>query len=80
MVNIADTIGGLQKQTEQLVNMYNIYGVRLNLSKMKIVFFRRGSSLSNDKKLNFASEQIEGVNCYKYLSMWFIPKLSWWKT
>lgn len=28
----------------------------------------------------FADEQIKVVNCYKYLGMWFTPKLSWWKT
>ncbi len=77
MANISDTIGELQKQIEQLENLCNLYGMRVNLSKMKIVVFRRGGSLNKDEKFNFPSEQIEVVNCYKYLcGMWITPKLS----
>ncbi len=75
MANIADTIGGLQKQLGKKCNLYG-----MNLRKMKIMVFRRGGSLNKDEKWYFAGEQIEVVNCYKYLGMWFIPKLSWWKT
>ncbi len=80
MANIADTIGGLQKQIEQLEKCCNLYGMRVNLSKTKIMVVRRGGSLNKDEKWYFVGEQIEVVNCYKYLGMWFTPKLSWWKT
>ncbi len=80
MANIADTIGGLQKHIEQLEKCCSLYGMRVNLNKMKIMVFRRGGSLNKDEKWYFAGEQIEVVNCYKYLGMWFTPKLSWWKT
>ncbi len=57
-----------------------IFMVCVNLSKTKILVFRRVGSLNKDKKLYFAGEHIEVVNCFKYLGMWFTPKLSWWKT
>uniref|UniRef100_A0A8C2BTG1 Reverse transcriptase domain-containing protein n=1 Tax=Cyprinus carpio TaxID=7962 RepID=A0A8C2BTG1_CYPCA len=58
----------------------NLYGMRVNLSKTKIMVYRRGGSLNKDEKWYFAGEHIEVVDCYKYLGMWFTPKLSWRKT
>jgi len=37
MVNVSDTIGGLQKEIEQLETFCNRYGMRVNLSKTKFL-------------------------------------------
>jgi len=86
MANVSDTIGGLQKETEQLVKKLNswqifcgLYSMRVNLSKTKVMVFRRAGTLNKNEKWYFAGQQIEVVNCYKYLGMWFTPRLSWWK-
>uniref|UniRef100_A0A3Q3S8W6 Reverse transcriptase domain-containing protein n=1 Tax=Mastacembelus armatus TaxID=205130 RepID=A0A3Q3S8W6_9TELE len=75
-----DTVGGLQKPIEQLEEFCNLYGMRVTLSKTKIMVFRRGGCLNKDEKWYFAGEQIEVLNCYKYMGILFTPKLSWWKT
>lgn len=50
MANIGDTVGELQKQTEWLEIFCILYGIKMNLSKTKMMIFRRGGYPKKNEK------------------------------
>ena len=53
--------------------------MKLNLSKSKILVFRRGGKLRADEKFFYLGKEIEIVSEYKYLGIIFSTKLNWSK-
>ena len=47
----------------------------LNLSKTKIIVFRNGGILKETEKWLYNGQKIEVVSFYKYLGVYFTPKL-----
>ena len=55
-------------------------GMKLNLKKTTIVVFRNGGILQQTEKWFYQGTEIEIVSIYKYLGVYFTPKLIWTKT
>lgn len=54
--------------------------MELNLSKTKIMVFRNGGIVKQIEKWYFEGVEIEIVSIYKYLGLYFTPKLIWTKS
>ena len=61
-----DSVGILQRIINEIERFCDLWGLLLNMTKSKLVVFRRGGIVEN---------QIEVVPMYKYLI--FTPKLNW---
>ena len=55
-------------------------GMSLNLSKTKIIVFRNGGIVKEIEKWFYQGMGIEIVPLYKYLGVYFTPKLKWTRT
>lgn len=51
-----------------------------DLNKTKIMVYRNGGILQQTEKWFYPGIEIEFVSIYKYLGVYFTPKLSWTKT
>lgn len=67
---------GLQKQINILKNFADNFGMSVNLSKTKVIVFRKGGFLAEREQWKYGNERIEVVNSYKYLGLHFTTKLS----
>lgn len=52
------------------------WGFRISFDKTKTVFFTR-KNISIDLKLKIAGSELERVECFKYLGLWFDKRLTW---
>ena len=77
IVDGADTVGRLQYMINVLENYCHKWGMYVNLTKTKIMVFRRGGILKKYEKWFFKGQQLEVVSFYKYLGLIFTPKLKW---
>ena len=50
--------------------------MKVNMTKTKIVVFRKGGHLARNELWTFGETAIEVVNAYKYLRLYFSTKLS----
>ena len=73
---IATTPTGLQNQINNLKRASNQLGLTVNLTKTKIMVFRKGGYLARLEKWFYGNEQLEVVNNYKYLGYTLTTKLS----
>ena len=67
---------GLQCQINILRGFAEKSGMTVNLTKTKIIVFRKGGFLGQNEKWWYGREEIEVVNSYKYLGLHFTTKLS----
>ena len=72
-----DSVGGLQKIINEIERLCDLWGLLLNMTKSKLVVFRRGGIVKNIEKWYFKGKEIEVVSMYKYLGLIFTPKLNW---
>lgn len=77
LAGVADSVGRLQKIIDVISNFCKKWGLKINLDKTKIMVFRNGGPLRQNKKWFLDGTQIEVINQYKYLGMIFTPKLIW---
>jgi hypothetical protein len=70
------TARGLQRQLNILKNFSDNFSMTVNLTKTKIVVFRKGGFLKASEKWYYGDEQVTAVNCYKYLGIHFTSRLS----
>ena len=70
------SIAGLQKQIDILKSFADNFDMCVNMSKTKIIVFRKGGFLAEKERWTYGNELIEVVNSYKYLGMSFTTKLS----
>ena len=76
----ADTVVGLQRLLNELSVFCKSVGLHINFDKTKIIVFRNGGPLRMTEKWVFDGKNIEVVSFYKYLGIFFTPKLVWTKT
>ena len=73
---IADTVIGLQRQLNLLSKFCNSSKLRVNISKTKILVFKRGGQLSNREHWSYSGQDIEIVNGFSYVGLLFTCRLS----
>ena len=76
----ADTVVGLQRVLNELEIFCNFVGIYVNFDKTKIIVHRNGGILRVIEKWMFEGKNVEVVPFYKYLGVFFTPKLVWTKT
>ena len=75
----SDTVVRLQRFIDLIDTFCKSVGMKLNLSKTKIMVFRNGGIVKQIEKWFFEDEEIEIISIYKYLGLFFTPKLVWTK-
>ena len=70
------TVAGLQNQLNVLHDCTQRLHLNVNLSKTKVVIFRKGGHLSAKEQWVFGNQRLEVVNSYKCLRFVFPTKLS----
>ena len=75
--SFADTVCRLQKQIDSISNFCKELNMKINIEKTKIIVFRNGGTLKNSEKWLLEGKRIDVVSFYKYLGVYFTPKLSW---
>ena len=76
IILMSATIAGLQNQLNVLHNCTQRLHLNVNLSKTKVMIFRKGGHLSAKKQWVFGNQLLEVVNSYKYVGFVFSAKLS----
>ena len=76
----SDTIVRLQRLINLIEKFCKSVGMKLNLGKTKVMVFRNGGIVKQTEKWTFQGTAIEIVSMYKYLGVYFTPKLIWSKT
>ena len=76
MALISDTISGLQTKLNILYDQCLRLGVDINLDKTNIIVFRKGGKLSKYEHWKYGASNIEVVNSYRYLGIYFSSRLS----
>jgi hypothetical protein len=66
MANTGDTVVNLQKQIDVLDQLYDKFGMKVNIGKTKIVIFKRGGKNKASEKWFYKGKQIEIVPFYNY--------------
>jgi hypothetical protein len=51
--------------------------MKINLDKTKIIVFRNGGIVKQTEKWTYCGDTIDIVPFYKYLGVYFTPKLLW---
>ena len=77
VLDLADTVGRLQRQISILEEYCDQSCMKINLTKTKIMVFRNGGFLRKNEKWFFKHEKIECVSYYKYLGLIISSRLSW---
>ena len=73
------TIIRLQRFINLIEQFCKSVGMKLNLNKTKIMVFRNGGILKQTEKWFYQGTEIEIVSIYKFLGVYFTPKLIWTK-
>ena len=76
----ADTVVRLKRLIDLIEKFCKSVGMTLNLTKTKIIVFRNGGIVKQMEKWFYQGTEIEIVSMYKYLGIYFTPKLIWTKT
>ena len=71
VVLLPDSVFGLQTQLNVLFNTAKRLDLIVNLDKSNIVVFRNGGHLALNEKWCIGNEELEVVNMYKYLGVYF---------
>ena len=80
VASFSDTIIRLQHQINCIERFCLSIGMHLNLLKTKIIVFRNGGILKQAEKWFYMRKPVDVVSFYKYLGIYFTPKLVWSKT
>ena len=80
VASFSDTIIRLQHQINCIERFCLSVGMHLNLLKTKIIVFRNGGILKQAETWFYMREPVDVVSFYKYLGIYFTPKLVWSKT
>ena len=75
-----DTIIRLQHQINCIKRFCESVGMFLNSSQTKIVVFRNGGVVKQTEKWFYQGNAVDIVPFYKYLRVYFTPKLIWSQT
>ena len=80
VASFSDSIFRLQQQINCIPRFCESVGMSLNLLKTKIIVFRNGGIVKDIEHWFYQGEHIDIVSFYKYLGVYFTPKLIWTKT
>ena len=80
VASFSDTIIRPQHQINCIERFCLSVGMHLNLLKTKNKVFRNGGVLKQTEKWFYMREVVDVVSFYKYLGIYFTPKLIWSKT
>ena len=80
VAGFSDTVGRLQKINDCIASFCDSVGMKINLDKTRILLIRNGDPLKEIEKWFYNGTRVEVVSFYKYLGMYFKPKLVWYKT
>ena len=69
-------VEGLQRQINVLKHFADNFSMTVNMSKTKIIVFRKGGFLAATEVWRYDDEDVDVVNSYKYLGLCFTSKLS----
>ena len=75
VASFSDTIIRLQHQINCIERFCLSVGMHLNLLKTKIIVFRNGGILKQTEKWFYMREVVDVVSFYKYLGVYYTPKL-----
>ena len=76
---ISDTIIGLQRQLNILSQFCQTSKLTVNIDKTKILVFKNGGGLSRNEKKYFNGNELECVNGFNYVGIYFSNRLSLYK-
>ena len=76
----SDSIVRLQQQINCIQRFCETVGMSLDLLKTKIIVFRNGGIIKEIEHWFYQGQHIDIVASYKYLGVYFTPKLIWTKT
>lgn len=79
IVLLSDSPVGLQMMINSLHVYSNLWHLKVNLAKSKVLVFRSGTRISNNLKWMYGENEIDIVNSYKYLGMDLCYNLSFSK-
>jgi hypothetical protein len=79
LANCGDSVGRLQAVINVLEFFCCKWGLKINMSKTKVIVFRRGGIIKANEKWYFNGNEIEVVPHYKYLGIVFSSMLCWSK-
>ena len=75
----ADTVLELQRKIRVLELFCRKWGMSVNISKTKVVVFRKGGKLGSKEKFYYCRQMIETVTYYKYLGILLSSRNLWTK-
>ena len=73
---ISETLIVLQNQLNSLWNSAKKHDLKVNLNKCSVIVFRKGGFLDRKEKWFYGDSELQVVNKYKYLGMFFSIKLN----
>lgn len=76
---ISDTVVGLQKQLNILNQFCEHSKLAVNILKTKVLVFKRGGQLASKEKWTYGGTQLETVNGFIYVGIYFTNRLSMYK-
>ena len=76
IILMSATIAGLQNQLNVLLDCTQRLYLNINLSKTKVMIFRKGGHLSVKEQWVFGNQRLEVVNSCKYLRFVFSTKFN----
>ncbi|XP_033218123.1 uncharacterized protein LOC117173592 [Belonocnema kinseyi] len=71
MVLLAEEAEGLRQMLKTLEKYVKKNKMEVNVTKTKIMVFRKGGKLKKEESRNFNGKELEIVGIYKYLGFWF---------
>ena len=71
IVMFANSVEELQQSLDLLLNYCNIWKLTVNVSKTKVMVFRKGVMLPRNMSFYYNGERLEMVKEFKYLGMVF---------
>ena len=77
LVLMSESTIGLQRQLNVLKDYCDLWQLKVNENKTKIVVFRRGGTLRNYEKWFYGGSRLETVTYFSYLGVYFSSVHSW---
>ena len=78
--SFADSVVGLQRLINEIEKFCKSVRIEINFNEIKIIVFRNGGPLKQIEKWFYDGMNLDIVSFYKYLGLFFRPKLIWSKT